>query len=133
MTKLTIQDVAKNLDQWPRSWEIDDGDAEIGRRLLDAVFLPFFEHLAAQGLAKKTIRRHIDNIWLLGGEIIEELYEDEEEGEELRTLAPSELVLHLIDSEGGPYSKHLNSEAEMRSFDSSCKKLFKFLRHGAVE
>jgi len=37
---------------------------------------PFIEHLALCGLAPRTIRRHVDNLWLLGGEIIRELNYD---------------------------------------------------------
>src|SRR5271157_2947986 len=36
-------------------------------------FRPFIEHLAASSLSPKTIRRHVDNLWLLGGEIIRDL------------------------------------------------------------
>jgi hypothetical protein len=36
-------------------------------------FRPFIEHLAASSLSPKTIRRHMDNLWLLGGDIIRDL------------------------------------------------------------
>ena len=40
---------------------------------LVACFRPFIEHLASSSLSSKTIRRHVDNLWILGGEIIRDL------------------------------------------------------------
>jgi hypothetical protein len=37
---------------------------------------PFIEHLVSSSLSPKTIRRHVDNLWLLGGEIIRDLNDD---------------------------------------------------------
>src|SRR5216683_6847987 len=36
-------------------------------------FRPFIEHLATSSLSPKTIRKHVDNLWMLGGEIIRNL------------------------------------------------------------
>ena len=41
---------------------------------LVACFRPFIEHLASSGLAPRTIRRHVGNLWLLGGENIRDLH-----------------------------------------------------------
>jgi biotin operon repressor len=38
-------------------------------------FRPFIEHLIELNLSRKTIRKHIDNLWILGGEIIRDLNE----------------------------------------------------------
>jgi hypothetical protein len=73
-------------------------------------------------LTKKTIKKHIDNIWLLGGEIAERVNNDES----LRDKDGLTLVNLFVDDSGGPYSKHLDSEIEMNSFDSTCRKLFKY-------
>ena len=40
-----------------------------------AYFRPFLEHLIHLGLSKKTIRKHVDNLWVLGGEMIRDLHE----------------------------------------------------------
>ena len=50
-------------------------DLPAGEQLL-ACLRPFIEHLASSSLSSKTIRRHVDNLWLLGGEIIRDLNED---------------------------------------------------------
>ena len=47
-------------------------DQPYGQGILD-VMRPFVDNLIAKGLSKKTIRRHMDNMWLLGGEIIRDV------------------------------------------------------------
>ena len=47
-------------------------DLPVGQALL-VCLRPFIEHLASSSLSRKTIRRHVDNLWLLGGEIIRDL------------------------------------------------------------
>jgi hypothetical protein len=42
------------------------------------------------------------------------------------TSKPS-LTLDSIGPEGGPYCRHLDSEEECRSFDATCRKLYKYL------
>ena len=59
----------RDLDDWPQSWMGLEKDLPPGEALV-VCFRPFIEHLAASSLSPKTIRRHVDNLWLLGGEII---------------------------------------------------------------
>jgi hypothetical protein len=94
-----------------------------GERLV-ACFRPFLEHLVGSDLSRKTIQKHVDNLWVLGGEIIRDLNEDAS----LRTL-PVDRVLHdAIDADGGPLI-HNGSEEEQHSFDSTCRRLHRFLPH----
>ena len=104
------------------------GDTEYGRDLLK-VFVPFCEHLIAGGLTRKTIRRHMDYLWLLGGELIEEINEHEE----LRKKPAAALIMDNISDDGGPYIRHLESEADMRSFDATCRKFYKFFKRTSEE
>lgn len=122
MNKIT--DYCKNTDEWPNSWKREKRDIEVGERILRNIFIPFFRFLIEKQFTKKTIKKHTNNIWLLGGELIDRV----EQEEELRTLNELELVLKFVDSRGGPYSNHIDSESEMISFDSSCKKLYKYLK-----
>lgn len=96
-------------------------DLPPGEQLL-ACFRPFLEHLASFSLSPKTIRKHVDNLWLLGGEIIRDLHEDPA----LRKLPASRLLSDRIYDDGGPLVHH-GSEEEQRSFDSTCRKLYRFL------
>jgi hypothetical protein len=85
-------------------------------------FLPFLEHLIASDLSPKTIRRHVDNLWLLGGELIRALHDDPSR----RKIDTARLLNEAIDDDGGPLIYN-GSEAEQRSLDSTCRKLHRFL------
>ena len=99
----------------------EEEDLPPGRRLVE-YFTPFLLHLAHSGLAKKTIQRHVDNLWLLGGEIIGDVNGDPS----LRQVPADKLVGDVIELDGGPLI-HNGSEDEQRSFDSTCRKLHRFL------
>ena len=88
---------------------------------LVASFRPFLEHLVGSDLSPKTIQRHVDNLWLLGGEIIRDLNQDPS----LRKLSADRLVQSVIGDDGGPLI-HNGSEEEQSSFDSTCRKLHRF-------
>lgn len=84
-------------------------------------FLPFLLHLTESGLSKRTIQNHVDNMWLLGGEIIR----DVNENPSLRKVAAEELIGNVIHQDGGPLI-HNGWEAEQHSFDSTCRKFHRF-------
>ncbi len=86
-------------------------------------FKPFLRALLALSLSRKTLRRHRDNIWVLGGEIIRQLQMDSA----LRMRPILQVVLNSISNDGGPLLSHGQSETEQRSFDATCRKLFRFL------
>jgi len=85
-------------------------------------FRPFIEHLADSNLSPTTIRRHVDNLWLLGGEIIRDLNYTPA----LRKVSAEKLVRDVVGADGGPLI-HNGSEEEQRSLDSTCRKLNRFL------
>ena len=95
-------------------------DLPPGEQLL-AALRPFIEHLVSSNLSPKTIRRHVDNLWMLGGEIIRDLNYDPS----LRKVAAERLLRNVIYEDGGPLI-HNGSEEEQRSFDSTCRKLHRF-------
>lgn len=117
-----LQAYCPDLDEWPRSWSYEPRDIPPGQHMVE-YFKPFLRDLLACNLSRKTLRRHRDNIWLLGGEIIREL----QMYSTLRRRPIEQVVLDLIDDEGGPLLSHRESEAEQRSFDATCRKLFRFL------
>src|SRR6266516_6983027 len=87
----------RDLDNWPRSWMGLEKDLPLGEQLL-ACFRPFIEHLASSSLSPKTIRKHVDNLWMLGGEIIRDLNEDPS----LRKAPVERVLCDAIDDDGGP-------------------------------
>ena len=111
----------RDLDNWPRSWMGLETDLPPGEQLL-VCFRPFIERLASSSLSPKTIRKHVDNLWLLGGEIIRDLHYDPS----LRKMSADRLLRKVIHENGGPLL-HNGSEEEQRSLDSTCRKLHSFL------
>jgi len=111
----------KDLDRWARSWMGLEKDLPPGEALV-ACFRPFIEHLALSGLAPRTIRRHVDNLWLLGGEIIRDLNYNPS----LRKKTAQQLLRHAVYDDGGPLI-HNGSEEDQRSLDATCRKLHRFL------
>src|SRR5229473_227498 len=111
----------RDLDNWPRSWMGLEKDLPPGEELV-ACLRPFIEHLASSSLSPKTIRRHVDNLWLLGGEIIRELHYDPSR----RKVAVQRLLRDVVHEDGGPLV-HNGSEEDQRSLDATCRKLHRFL------
>ncbi len=100
-------------------------DLPPGEKLV-ACFRPFLEALAASHLSPKTIQKHVDNLWSLGGEIIRNLHDTPS----LRRQSIEQLLANRIDDEGGPLVYPLESEESLqRSLDSTCRKLHRFLSH----
>ena len=112
----------RDLDHWPRSWMGLVTDLPLGEQLA-ACFRPFIEHLAASSLSPKTIRKHVNNLWVLGGEIIRDLNDDPA----LRNGTADRLLRDVLHADGGPLI-HNGLEEAQRSFDSTCRKLHRFLR-----
>jgi hypothetical protein len=111
----------RDLNDWPRSWMGLEKDLPPGEELV-ACLRPFIEHLASSTLSPKTIRQHVDNLWMLGGEIIRDLNYDPS----LRKMAADRLLRNVIHQDGGPLI-HNGTEEQQRSFDSTCRKLHRFL------
>ena len=117
-----LQSYCPDLDQWPGSWAYEPRDIPYGRRMVEC-FKPFLRETLALPLSRKTLRQHRDNIWVLGAEVLRQLQMDS--GLRRRPIEP--VVLNLIGDDGGPLLSHGQSEAEQRSFDATCRKLFRFL------
>jgi hypothetical protein len=47
-------------------------DVAYGRRLVEAM-KPFIGSLTASNITTRCIKKHMDNLWLLGGEIIRDV------------------------------------------------------------
>lgn len=110
------------LADWPASWEIDDGDQIVGQRIVEAL-RPFLINLLAKSLTRRTLVRHRDNIWLLGGEMIRRRYEDAD----FAKLTVDDLLRELVEEDGGPFIGSSISESEQDSFDATCRKLYRFM------
>jgi hypothetical protein len=117
-----IDDYCKDFAEWPRSWMGLPEDLVPGEKMV-AYFRPFLEHLIEVGLSRKTIRKHVDNLWVLGGELIRDLHETPS----LRKVPIETLVFQVI-QDGGPILYHNDSAEQEQSFESTCSKFRKFLQ-----
>lgn len=107
---------------WPAAWQIDDEDLLYGEQLLEEL-KPFVAHLIrVEKLARSTVRRHLDNLFLLGGELISSIniYDHD------RRRSPARLLDNSLDEDGGPLCKHLCEGPQQRQYDATCKKLYAF-------
>ncbi len=111
-----------DLAEWPHRWRFDDHDLAFGRGLVDAL-TPFLLHLLHSDLTRSTRNRHRDHLWMLGGEIVSRTYDEPR----LRKLPPAEVIGHYLDDEGGPLIYPSITEAQQRSFDATCRKLYRYL------
>jgi hypothetical protein len=125
VTILAAPDLATycpDLATWAQSWCDEERDVIPGQQIV-ALITPFLEHLLDQGLTRKTRNLHRDNLWLLGGEVIRDINETPK----LRKRPVAELIRAAIENDEGPLVHGGLSEQQQRSFDSTCKKLNRFL------
>jgi hypothetical protein len=108
-----------DIEKWPDSWAGFPRDEKCGRAFLP-LMKEFIDYLKAQNLSPKTINKHIDNLWLLGGAIIGEINLDSS----MRKLEPLDLTFEVTNEEGGPMLKDDRGQA---SFDGTCRKFHKYL------
>lgn len=109
------------MDAWPTSWAGIAKDEGVGRNLTDLMRL-FVLSLVQRHLAPKTIRRHLDNLWVIGGEIIRQLHDTPSR----RTKAAKILLLDAT-ADGELCWVSGLTEAQQRTVDATARKLFGFL------
>ena len=96
-------------------------DIPPGEQLV-ACFRPFLTHLIQLQLSRSTICKHANNLWVLGGEIIRDLHETPA----LRKVPIPKLLFDTVD-EDGPLPYGWEPTAALASFESTCRKLRRFL------
>jgi hypothetical protein len=111
----------RDLADWPRSWMGFEKDLPPGEKIVEC-FVPFLRHLVSSSLSRKTLRKHADSLWILGGEIIRDLNETPS----LRKVPVEDLIFDVV-QEGGPLLYHADSEEQQRSFEATCRKFRRFL------
>lgn len=111
-----------DFQSWPQRWRYEDSDIAAGERILEC-FTPFLLHLIEQRLATKTLQRHRDHLWMLGGEIIRRMQEEPS----LRPKPIKTILLQLGDDECGPLIWPRITEGQQNSFDATWRKLYQFL------
>ena len=112
--------ILDKIDNWPNSWKICNQDIAYGNKLVK-LMKPFIIELL-ETYTSRTVKKHIDNLWLLGGFTIDRINRNEK----YRNTEPCLLLPAFIDSIDGPLIHDL-SEEEQKSFDSTCRKFYKHL------
>jgi hypothetical protein len=108
------------MDAWPSSWAGVPEDEPIGRALV-AEMRPFAEDLE-RSLASKTMRGHLDNLWLIGGEIICEVNYNPNQ----RKLDAKALLLDAIGSAEAPLARNV-TRTRQDSLDATARRLLRFM------
>ncbi len=121
-------DYFSEFEEWPSKWMIVDKDLKIGTAMIES-FEVFVGALIDDGMSPKTIKKHMQNLDLLGAEIIRRL---NDEDSSYRKLSSNALLLKYIDDESGPllpfWDPNDNTElAYHKEFDATCRKLFRFI------
>lgn len=119
----TLETLRPFLESWPELWKVDECDIEIGQGLTESME-PFLLDLIRQGLADKTLARHRGHLEMLGGEIICRRHD----APDLAKQTVSSLLLTFVEDEGGPLIWPRITESAQRSFDATCRKLYRFLQ-----
>jgi hypothetical protein len=118
--------ILRKCAEWPVAWMGVDEDVPYGQRLV-AAMMPFIESLIASNISARVLKKHLDNLWLLGGEIIRDvsLHEDYDKS------APAAKLWEALGPHEGPYCRHLHTASEQQSYDATCGKLYRFLKQNS--
>ena len=112
-------------DNWADDWHVMDGDEVLSDKLTP-VFEAYLTALQKKGVAKSTLNRHKNGCHALGGYIVDQVfnyqwdrYEKFEQGEDI--------LLRYLDGCDGPLI-HQDNETWQREIDTTCRKLYKFVK-----
>lgn len=119
---MTIDQYCPDLEDWPERWKFDEHDIAPGQAVVE-FFKPFLQWLLGTNLSIKTLHRHRDHLWLLGGELIRQRYDDPK----FKKMPTHKAIGLLIEEEGGPLIWPRITETEQNAFDATCRKLYKYL------
>ena len=103
-----------DLPEWPERWMGDETDIAVGQRIVE-FFKPFLLHMISEKLATKTLHRHRDHLWLLGGELIKRRYDDHQ----IKRMSVEKAIVLLIQACFHP--KRFSRAAFFCFFKSSSK------------
>lgn len=114
----TFEEDYLDIDHWPTAWRVEQDDVARGKVMVD-LFKVFLTHQLQLARSRKTLRVHRDNLHALGGQMIRIWHEQPH----LRKRGILRMLLEAIGDDGGPIVYPHLTEADQRSFDSTCKLL----------
>jgi hypothetical protein len=117
----TFEEDYLDIDHWPTAWRVEPDDLARGKVMVD-LFKVFLTHQLQLARSRKTLRVHRDNLHALGGQMIRIWHEKPH----LQKRGILRMLLEAIGDDGGPILYTPLTEADLRSFDSTCKLLHRF-------
>lgn len=114
-----------DMEEWPRSWACSRSDEVLGRELV-RVMRTFVAALQEEGQSSRTLRRHVDGVWLIGGEIVRRLQDDSSS----RRKPARALLLEAVEGGEALLVSGL-AEEEQEAVDATARKLRRFLSSSA--
>jgi len=117
----TFEEDYLDIDHWPIAWRVESPDLARGKVMVD-LFKVFLIDQLQLPRSRKTLRVHRDNLHALGGQMIRLWHEQPH----LRKLGILRMLLEAIGDDGGPILYPPLTEADQRSFDSTCRLLHRF-------
>jgi hypothetical protein len=117
----TFEEDYLDIDHWPHAWRVESADLGRGKGVVD-LFMVFLIDQLQLARSRKTLRVHRDNLRALGGQIIRLWHEMPH----LRKRGILRMLLEAIADDGGPIIYPPLTEADQRSFDSTCRLLHRF-------
>ena len=117
----TFEEDYLDIDHWPIAWRVESADLARGKVMVD-LFKVFLIDQLQLPRSRKTLRVHRDNLHALGGQMIRLWHETPQ----LRKRGSLRMLLAAIGDDGGPIVYPPLTEADQRSFDSTCRLLHRF-------
>jgi len=117
----TFEEDYLDIDQWLTAWRVESADLARGKVMLD-LFKVFLIDQLQLPRSRKTLRVHRDNLNALGGQMIRLWHENPH----MRKRGILRMLLEAIGDDGGPIIYPPLTEADQRSFDSTCRLLHRF-------
>jgi hypothetical protein len=117
----------KDIADWPSQWQGSKEDLECGQKILNQM-IPFASSLIEKNLARGTIKKYLDNLAVLGGELIRQVNYEEHQ----RKWSAKKLILEYLDEDGGPRPYHWSrtnfTESQyIKQYNSVCRLFYKHL------
>ena len=121
---ITTDKYLEKMDDWPQSWMGTKQDLAIGLSIV-GLMKPFVIALSKSGLKAKTISNHLNNLWVIGGEIIREINYHPE----LMKKSALQLLQESIMGDQATLVSDF-TEGEQSKLDATARKLRKHLNEG---
>ena len=114
---------------WPSDWNICKEDFLVSEKIVP-IFESYLQSLKEKGVSKSTFNRHKGSCHSLGGYIIREIFNHDDNPFKGNETGQA-ILLHFLNGYDGPLI-HPDNETCQREVDTTCKKLYKALKSNEI-